>query len=657
MSNFPQWLRSATPRLFAIVAVGLLYYAAVPANVPDTTRRALAASFAFQPAPLPEPSGSPANMRPVAPSFQHINGWISSVGAAVALYDIDGNGLADDVCYVETRTNQVIVAPAPGTGDRYPPFVLDPTPLSYDPDTMAPMGCLPGHMTEGSQADILVYYWGRPPVAFLRVPTPALDAQAFVAQELVAGQPRWYTNAALFADLRGTGHADLVVANYFADGARILEQGTTEGQSMQNGMSRAQNGGGKHFLVWSSATRGAHPSVVMKEVEPQLDAEARHGWTLALAAADLTGDQRPELYFANDFGPDRLLLNQSTAGSLRFVVMRGTKRFTTPNSKVLGRDSFKGMGIDFADVDGNGKTALFVSNITGEYALEESNFLWMPTGGAWDVNSRVAPYSDRSESRGVARSGWAWDAKMADFDNSGRVEIVQATGFVYGSVNRWPELQELAMANDEFLRHPWAWPRFTRGDALSEHDHDMFYVPGPDGVFVDVAAELGLEPRERRYVSRAIAVADVDGSGRLSFAMANQWAGSTLYRNVATNSNSFLGLHLRYPVDPAASFAVSAGNPGAAVPSRPAISATAFVTLPDGRVLQAQVDGGNGHGGKRSPDLHFGLGPMPLTTPLQVELQWRDGSVEPRKAKVVLRPGWHTIVLGSNTPQAGQVEE
>jgi hypothetical protein len=185
----------------------------------------------------------------------------------------------------------------------------------------------------------------------------------------------------------------------------------------------------------------------------------------------------------------------------------------------------------------------------------------------------------------------------------------------------------------------------------------MFYVPGRDGVFVDVAPELGLEPRNRPYVSRAIAIADVDGSGRLSFAVANQWAGSTFYRNLTHNSNSFLGLHLRYPVDPATPFAVKPGSPEADIPSRPAISATAFVTLPDGRVVQAQVDGGNGHGGKRSPDLHFGLGPLPATTPLQVELRWRDGSVEPRKAKVVLQPGWHTITLGSNTLQAKQVKQ
>jgi hypothetical protein len=39
--------------------------------------------------------------------------------------------------------------------------------------------------------------------------------------------------------------------------------------------------------------------------------------------------------------------------------------------------------------------------------------------------------------------------------------VLQATGFVRGSVNRWPELQELATANDGLLAHVAAWPRFA----------------------------------------------------------------------------------------------------------------------------------------------------------------------------------------------------
>ena len=44
------------------------------------------------------------------------------------------------------------------------------------------------------------------------------------------------------------------------------------------------------------------------------------------AAADLDGDLLPEIYIANDFGPDRLLHNRSTPGNLKFALLEGTTR-------------------------------------------------------------------------------------------------------------------------------------------------------------------------------------------------------------------------------------------------------------------------------------------------------------------------------------------
>src|SRR3712207_1124458 len=148
--------------------------------------------------------------------------------------------------------------------------------------------------------------------------------------------------------------------------------------------------------------------------------EVAHSWTLAVGAADLDGDLLPELYFANDFGPDRLLHNRSRPGELRFVLLEGEKTLTTPNSKVLGRDSFKGMGVDFGDVNGDGLLDIYVSNIAAEYALEESHFVFLSTGRPEDMGRGVAPYVDHSEPLGLSRSGWGWDVRLADFRSEER---------------------------------------------------------------------------------------------------------------------------------------------------------------------------------------------------------------------------------------------
>ena len=167
-----------------------------------------------------------------------------------------------------------------------------------------------------------------------------------MARELVPGGGLWYTNAVTRADLDGDGHVDLVVANYFPDGAHVLDAHGTGVEQMPAGWSRAYNGGEKHLFLWTGATAGAEPTVHFREVQGVLDDQTNHSWTNAVAACELNGDMRPELYFANDFGPDRLLYNRSTPGHLRFSRLQGVETLTTPPSKVLGLDSFKGMGVD-----------------------------------------------------------------------------------------------------------------------------------------------------------------------------------------------------------------------------------------------------------------------------------------------------------------------
>ena len=72
-------------------------------------------------------------MRAVNPNLERISGWISSVGAAVALNDLDGDGLPNDLCHVDPRIDEITVAPVPGTGERYAPFALSPAPLPWPP--------------------------------------------------------------------------------------------------------------------------------------------------------------------------------------------------------------------------------------------------------------------------------------------------------------------------------------------------------------------------------------------------------------------------------------------------------------------------------------------------------------------------------------------
>src|SRR5436309_16141245 len=63
----------------------------------------MAGRFHFQRTALPPIRPAIQNHREVNPKLQGIVSWISTVGAAVALGDLDGDGLANDVCLVDPR--------------------------------------------------------------------------------------------------------------------------------------------------------------------------------------------------------------------------------------------------------------------------------------------------------------------------------------------------------------------------------------------------------------------------------------------------------------------------------------------------------------------------------------------------------------------------
>ncbi|MGV9777482.1 FG-GAP-like repeat-containing protein [Streptosporangium sp. NPDC003464] len=495
-----------------------------------------AAGFSFAASRLgPADRPGDRSLRPVAPGYRNLRAWVSSTGAGVALFDVDNAVVSDDVCLVDPRHDTVTVSPAPGTPRHYRPFTLSaPGRMPYE----APTGCLPADLDQDGWQDLVVYYWGRSPSLFLRVPGVPPSGAAFRHRDLTPRPEVWNTSAATAGDFDGDGRLDLVFGNYFPDGARVLDDTGDHGDIVLPGsLSDAGDGGADRLYRATGPARFA-------EAEGAFGESGGRGWTLALGAQDLDGDGLPELYVANDFGPDELLVNESAPGRISFREARGTRHLATPKSRVVGQDSFKGMGVGFTDLNADGTPDILVSNLTEDYALHESNFAFVSRPGG--LHGGHAPYDDRGEELGLGRTGWSWDVKAADFDNDGTDEIMHATGAVRGEVSRWAQLQEAAMSNDLFLREPALWPRLGAGDDLSGRDTNSFFARGADGRYVDVARRAGVGGDT---VSRSFAVGDVDDDGRLDFAVANQWAASALYRNDGATA-PFVGLRPRLPAGP-----------------------------------------------------------------------------------------------------------
>jgi len=622
--------------------VGLFVALRVSLHVSEAEIASAAARFGFSKTSLPEIAGPPVRtQRLVHPNLRRISAFVSTVGAGVALNDVDGDGVANDACYVDTRTDQVIITPVPGTGDRYKPFALNQGSL-FNRDRMAPLGVLVSDVNEDGRVDVVVYYAGRSPLIFLWRPSvkdgPPLSETNYVPRDIFPDEI-WMTGSATTADLDGDGHLDLVFANYFKDGSDIYNPSATGAVSMPQSFSHAFNGGGERIYRWTGSTA---ESVTYEEVTDALPAGVAGGWGLAIGACDLDGDLLPELYLAHDFGPDRLFWNRSMPGHIRFALLEGKTTFSSAKSYVLGKDSFKSMGVDFGDLNDDGIPDIYVSNITEPGGLQESQMMFVSTG-SMNLETGIAPYINRSESLGLSRTGWAWDAKLDDFDNDGRLEALQATGFIQGRKNNWPEIQELGTANDVLISSVGTWPKIQNGSDLSGHDQNPFFVQAGDH-FVDISKQISFG---EDYVSRGIAIADVDLDGRLDMVVSNMWGPATYYHNESPRSGAFLGLRLLLPIGDDNSTVVREGLPNGEMKGRAAVGAKVTVTLANGRVLTRQVDGGNGHSGKRSSDLHFGLGEA--RGPVQIKIDWRDrfGHVQHKELRV--NAGWYTILLGSNS--------
>ncbi|MGE5829480.1 MAG: CRTAC1 family protein, partial [Micromonosporaceae bacterium] len=591
------------------------------------------------------PPDLPQNyVRSVNPAYEHIRAWISSVGAAIAVNDLDGKGVANDLCLVDTRSNSAIVTPAPESGQSYAPFVLNPAPRLPMGPAIAPMGCLPGDFNGDGWNDVVVYFWGRTPVLFMHRPSVSvLAATTFVPTELVPQQPGpdgtyigqlWNTNAVAVADFDGDGHPDIGVFNYFPD-TQVLDPHGRPGVQMNHSMSRAKNAGGAHVMRW----KAANPDLsVTFEEQVAIDPAVSTGWTLGAGSADLDGDLLPELYLANDFGQDRFFHNVSTKGHIQFALAEGRRGAFTPKSLVVGHDSFKGMSMEFGDLLGRGKFDMFVSNITTSWGLEESNMVWLNTARSQaeagnKMNEGIAPFDDGAAETNLAWVGWGWDAKMADFDNSGVLAIVQTCGFVKGTISRWNWLQELAMTNDLLLQEPGMWPKAEVGDDIAGSQPLAFWVREDNGRYVNLSSDLGIDTDTP---TRGVAIGDTNADGAQDFAVARQWGPPAFYRNRNVGRDNYIGLRLYRPVTGAATANGPIGSP--------AYGAQARIVTSDGHTQIAQLDGGSGHSGKRSFDIFFGLG-QAGHNPVSVELTWRDLTGEVHHQTLDLAAGWHDFVL------------
>ena len=293
--------------------------------------------------------------------------------------------------------------------------------------------------------------------------------------------------------------------------------------------------------------------------------DPQHRYGLGAIWADYDNDGWPDLFLANDAGPNFLYHNRHDGTFDEVGMLAGV---------ALGDDGQElgSMGVDFADYNHDGKLDLFVTNYT-----DQVDNLYRNLGGG--------AFSDMGWAAKLGQPSYRfvkWGAGFADFDNDGWVDVFVANGHVYPQVDAIP-----------------GSPGYKEPMQMFRNNHD--------GTFEDISKASGVfdVPPESR---RGAAFGDVYNDGNIGILVLNIGQAPTLMINRTSNSNHRVGFHL-----------IGTKSNRAAVGAR--------VTIHAACVMQFnEVRAGGSYLSQNDLRSHFGLGAADKIE--TVEVTWPSGQTE-----------------------------
>ena len=443
------------------------------------------------------------------------------------------------------------------------------------------MGCAVGDMDNDGDPDLYVTNFG--PNALYRNDGDGTFTD--VGRKARVDDALWGT-AAAFADYDADGNLDLFVANYLdftpakhrrcGDTARGLisycHPDAYEG--VPNVLYRNDGDG-----TFSDLTREA-------------GLWTREGKGLGAIWTDYDSDGDPDLYVANDSVRNFLFRNEGDGTFSDVTLLSGT------GYSEEGRPE-AGMGVDAADVNGDGRMDLFVTNLSNEV-----NELYLNNGdGTFQFGTNPSGLGAPS----LLYVGFG--TAFFDADNDGDSDLYVTNGHVMDDIEAY-------------------------SDSITYRERDFLFVNDGRGRFAERGQEAGTFFREVD-VGRGVAVLDYDGDGRLDVALTRNGGRARLLHNETTSPNHWLSVRLQ-------------GRKS----NRDGIGAWITATG-GGKRRVAERRGGSSYLSASEGAVHFGLGSSPA--PLDLEVRWPSGLVEIfGGVRVDQRL---TLTEGTGTPRAGRRKE
>ncbi|MCK6612218.1 MAG: FG-GAP-like repeat-containing protein [Bacteroidia bacterium] len=615
------FMQSFAARSLGIAFVGFVLFSSFTFRSFDTLSSTLTAGLSLEFIPENQ-TGIQAQksdlLNQVDDRLKHVAKWILSVGDAVAVADVNNDGLQDlfftqilkdssskaklylnqgdfrfekiAIPEVEKYLNHPEVNGVPAT-----PVFFDMD-NDGDQDLFLGFGFSQSHLYENQLVQTGM-------LAFKEVNNPWLKRESTICL------------AANVLDFNRDGKLDLLLANtlppYFKDYPKKvpfnifnLPQPEFPGDRrmlhfMHESWHNACNGG-KKVLLMNSGSKGF---VALNS--DKLGMPETH-WNLAIGTGDINQDGWTDVYVASDFGHDDCYLNFQGKG---FVRQQG-KFFGE-----VGLDTYKGMNSSLADMDGDGREDIYVSNV--HHAMQaEGSLLWLNKTDSAARSVNLKENASRMNMLNINRFGWG--AAVVDLNLDGFPDIVQANGMVGDDWDKlydkrsdyWYFQAQIARTGPEIHSYADKWADL-RGRCIYENEADGIFLNAHGNYFLDVSQQIGFTHRAN---TRGVAAVDLDNDGDADLVVTDQFGAPKVYKNKLIEKQ-WLGIDLR-------------GNGSSS--SRDAIGARLWLSVQTEKgtkVYMKEQHAVNGFSAQGDHRILFGLGKEKINK-LRLKVCWPDGRIQ-----------------------------
>ena len=496
-------------------------------------------------------------------SFKHQNAaspekfLIETMGSGCAWIDYDQNGLLDLYLVNGAATGAYTPQQSPrsalyrNNGDGT--FTDVTLQAGVGAEGLFGMGVAVGDYDNDGFPDLLVLGYGRCILYHNNGNGTFTDVSARAGIE---NRGRWASSAAWF-DYDNDGRLDLIIANYVD-------------WTPEHNFYCGDRGPGMRSYCHPDVYKGTPPTLyhnngdgTFTDVSSSSGIGSKPGNGLGVVTFDYDGDGWQDIFIANDSMPNFLFRNKKDGtfeevGYLAGVAVSGDGQAEA------------GMGVDAADLTGNGRMDLAVTHLDMQLARLYRN----AGNGIFDddtIRSKIGYATYHLSGFGT---------RFMDYDNDGARDLFIANGHVLDNVQLY------------------------RSEARYLEPKLMFRNTG-NGTFENVSGRMGADFQLPK-ASRGVAVGDFDNDGDLDILVNNNGQAPQLLRNDGGNGNHWLSILL---------IGTRSNRDGVG----------ARIKLSAGTLIQYdQKKGGMSYQSAQDPRLHFGLGSHTLIDLLEID--WPTGA-------------------------------